>query len=237
LGADRLARGLRWTTVLALTLVTLGVPCVAFALPIANSSGEPSLLTPGGILDLLYGLENLTMASDSADQVWQNLGTATATVKGKYAGYGQVFGYIPGATGGSFVPLFDVTQNGALDSPSGQFTVGQSGFDFRFAIDPNGAGVDPGIWSSTAGENADLLDHMVTWLITGNAGHPGNEIGAYVIAFEDLPIPLSDNDYNDLVVEVRGVADAVVPEPATLLLLGSGVVVLAGFGWRRRPRG
>jgi hypothetical protein len=240
LGLDRLARGLNWAAALALALITLGVPRVVFAMPttiLPNSSGEPSLVTPGGILDLLYGLGNLTMASDSADAIWQNLGTATATVQGKYAGYTEVFGYIPGASGGSFVPLFDVTQNGGTNGPSGQFTVGQSGFDFRFAIDPNGAGVDPGIWSSIAGENADQMDHMVTWLITGNAGHPGNEIGAYVIAFEDLPIPSSDKDYNDLVVEVRGVRDAVVPEPSALLLLGSGVVMLAGVGWRRRRRG
>ena len=236
----RLARGLSWTPLLALTLLTPGIPCVALAMPTAvlpSSSSEPSLLTPGGILDLLYGLENLTMASDSADALWQNLGTATATVKGKYAGYNEVFGYIPGAGGGSFVPLFDVTQNGGSNGPSGQFTVGQSGFDFRFAIDPNGASVGPAVWSSVAGENSDLQDHMVTWLITGNVGHPGNEIGAYVIAFEDLPIPGSDQDYNDLVVEVRGVQDAVVPEPSTLLLLGSGVVALAGFGRRRRRRG
>ena len=245
-----LACRLKWSAILALTLTTLGVPCVALAMPIAvlsSSGGEPSLVTPGGILDLLYGLDNLTMASDPADAVWQNVGTATATVKGKYAGYSEVFGYIPGASGGSFEPLFDVTQNGGPNGPSGRFTVGQSGFDFRFAIDPNGASVDPGIWSSVAGENADLLDHMVTWLITGNVGHPGNKIGAYVIAFEDLPIPASDKDYNDLVLEVRGVRNAVVPEPSTLLLLvpepstllllSSGVVALAGFGWRHRRRG
>src|SRR6266481_4596364 len=105
-----------------------------------------------------------------------------------------------GASGGTFVPLMNVTQNGLISGQIGQFTVGQSGFDFRFAIDPNGSNVNPGIWSSVAAENSDGLDHMVTWLITGNSGHGDNVIGDYVIAFEDLPLGQSDLDYNDLVI-------------------------------------
>ena len=67
---------------------------------------------------------------------------------------------------------------------------------------------------------------MVTWLIAGVAGHPDNHVGAFVIAFEDLS-GLGDRDYNDLVVEVRGVSDAPIPLPATLALVAAG---LAGLG-------
>ena len=70
--------------------------------------GEPGLAEPGGILDTLYGLDNLTRVSDSGDsltdQYWKVLRSPCcrmtcigAIARAKYSSYPIAFGCMPGA--------------------------------------------------------------------------------------------------------------------------------------------
>jgi hypothetical protein len=83
---------------------------------------------------------------------------------------------------------------------------------------------------------------MVTFQITGNAqqygrDYSGNQIGNFIVAWEDLPFAISDRDYNDFVLELSGVRLALetsnpVPEPASAVLFVSGLVAI----WQVRRR-
>ena len=199
--------------IIAALILTAAGPANASFTPINPSPGEPSLLSQGGILDTLYGLANVTRIEDSplpGDQLWVNLnGGATATAT--FSAASQTFGYIPGSSGGTFVPLFTVSLDGYYPGGSGIIPGGVP--IFRLADQVGGGRV----WSSQESDNTPWqLDHMVTWLITG-----GPSAGNYAIAWEDQD--LGDADYQDLVVELDLAAPVPVPGAVLLGMLGLSV--------------
>jgi hypothetical protein len=115
---------------------------------------------------------------------------------------------------------------------------------FGFYLDSSAAGTGPtgpgGVWYSDSSLNYDGgMDHMyayqgpnVDWVqILPWAAGPWTD-SEYVIAFEDLhDLAPSDWDFTDMVVMVESIYP--IPEPCTLLLLGLGLIGVAGISKKK----
>lgn len=196
--------------------------------PVGTETAERNL---EDILNDLYGAGNYVRIDDDMDKIWKLTDvTGEVSAQAKYAGYGESFGYVTDST--PFDQLFFVPSGswGNFDNGDNPDVMKNKVYTdtitapiFKLAID--GDGKNAPLWTSDFGDNGGE-DHMVTFKIIN-----GDSKGNYVVGWEDVSMRFSDRDYNDLVVELKGMKP--VPEPGTVILLGIG---LLGMGIIVRKR-
>jgi hypothetical protein len=181
------------------------------------------LITAQRVEDFVAREGNPTGGEDASDQTWRAAFT-NAVAEARFAAFQQEFGYFPGSSGGSYIPLFPVV--GAGYGVSGEATIPLlSNTLLRW-----GRGGENGIFSSKIADNTDNLDHMVTYQILEEQGTSGGGVESFrwLVLWEDIRDnePFEDFDFNDLVVEITA-----IPEPTSVAALG--LVSLLGLRRRR----
>ena len=143
----------------------------------------------------------------------------------RYAGYNQTFGYM--TADGNKTILAENISPGIHEDLNITFGIGHE-LLFAWFEQWN----EQGYWYSDSTLNSDGNDHFVAFEVpvefyaAFDNPYDGNH-RLFMLAFEDLS--MGDRDYNDLVVFVNAVAPAPVPEPATMVLLGIGLIGLGGL--------
>jgi hypothetical protein len=192
----------------------------------------PGNLSPS-VLETVYGESNLRRVGDGSDIAFRHTGTS-ATVK--------AVARFNNPSLDDRLRFFNTAtdMSGAVHGfnrvpPNFQFPVGYNPatlFSNPIQLAESGPVFEIGLSSgrrSNPNHNTVPQDMMVTFEIIGNAGHPNNQIGSYVVGWEAFPN--DDFDFQDVVYEISGAVP--VPEPASWSM---AVISLAYLMFARRRR-
>jgi len=161
------------------------------------------------------GVTALAGMDTNGDQLWHD-GSGDYDIHIKVAGNTQEFGY---RIGGVYTKIEDNIGGKILPGSSVSKTLDLPDTAFEWILKSGGR-----TFSSDRSKNRSEYDYMLTWRVD----YLDSDLSTWLYAWEDLPLCMSDVDYNDLVVEV---AIAHAPLPSSFLM-GLSVLVISAL--RRR---